>query len=181
MYVWRRYAVAAILLFVMLGWPSSRAVAHAHGDSIKVHGAWTIELRNPDGSLAARHQFNNALLQPGGDFLARLLGGTQTLGEWAVTLASRVGEAICANGVDCFLRQNPPPGEPRLIVDVPATGPHAGRLVLRGTVNADTTGVIQSVVTQQINVAAFSEKFLAPTIAVTAGQTVSVTVVFSFS
>ena len=31
------------------------------GEGIKVHGRWTIEVRNPDGSLASRHEFQNDL------------------------------------------------------------------------------------------------------------------------
>jgi hypothetical protein len=174
MCAWRAYAIAVVLVFV-------GSFAYAQGDSIKVHGAWTIELRNPDGTVAARHQFNNALVPQGGGFLARLLGGTQTVTEWAVTLSSRVGETVCAPA-SCFLRQNPAAGQPGLTVEVPATGPNAGLLVMRGTVTADTTGIIQSVVTQQVQAQLpFSEKFLAPTIPVTAGQVITVTVVFSFS
>ena len=33
----------------------------ADGEGIEVHGHWTIEVRNPDGSLDERYEFENAL------------------------------------------------------------------------------------------------------------------------
>jgi len=40
---------------------------------IKVHGHWVIEVRNPDGAIASRHEFDNSLTQGIGD------GGTNAL------------------------------------------------------------------------------------------------------
>src|SRR5262245_3834484 len=40
-------------------------------ESIKVHGHWTIVIRNKDGSVDSRHEFNNSLND--GSFLSRLL------------------------------------------------------------------------------------------------------------
>src|ERR1035438_8313432 len=36
--------------------------ARGKSEGIKVHGHWVIEIRNPDGSLASRHEFENALV-----------------------------------------------------------------------------------------------------------------------
>jgi len=72
--------------------------------SIKVHGHWVIEVRNPDGSLVRHVEFENSLDPgfslpiggttyhfPGGsDYLAALLNGQATsggLGTWMIFLA----------------------------------------------------------------------------------------------
>ena len=34
----------------------------AQKEGIKVHGHWTIDIRNPDGTLAQHHEFENALI-----------------------------------------------------------------------------------------------------------------------
>jgi hypothetical protein len=36
--------------------------ARGKSEGIKVHGHWVIEIRNPDGSLASRHELENALV-----------------------------------------------------------------------------------------------------------------------
>jgi hypothetical protein len=53
---------------------------------IKVHGHWTIEVRNPDGSLASHHDFENMLGPNGAQALARLLGRFAVAGEWHISL-----------------------------------------------------------------------------------------------
>jgi len=58
--------VAGLLLL-----PAAAPPASAQEEGIKVHGDWVIEVRNPDGSIAARHEFQNALV--GNDLLVSLL------------------------------------------------------------------------------------------------------------
>lgn len=53
-------------------------------EGIKVHGDWTIELRNPDGSLASHHEFKNALTTVGASNLTTLLAGAGTACKWAI-------------------------------------------------------------------------------------------------
>src|SRR5262245_35623432 len=49
--------------------------AKGPGLGIKVHGHWTIDVRNPDGSLASHNEFENAFMghQPLSGILARRL------------------------------------------------------------------------------------------------------------
>lgn len=58
--------------------------------NIRVHGHWVIEVRNPDGSLAARREFENSLSSGnngnGAALLAALLGRSLTGGSWGVVL-----------------------------------------------------------------------------------------------
>jgi hypothetical protein len=59
-------------------------------EGIKVHGHWTIEVKNPDGKLVTHREFENSLTtQPevsGATLLAGLLGRSLTAGSWSVQL-----------------------------------------------------------------------------------------------
>lgn len=59
--------------------------AGREGEGIHVHGHWVIEVRNPDGTLAQRREFENALAD-GGNLLESLLLGTETPGAWTIIL-----------------------------------------------------------------------------------------------
>ena len=59
-----------------------------HSEGIQVHGHWTIEVRNPDGRLVSRREFENALTTNGSFFLASVMGRQFSVGEWSVTLGS---------------------------------------------------------------------------------------------
>src|SRR2546426_7465271 len=65
-------------------------------EGIKVHGHWTIDLRNPDGTLVTHREFENAFNNPNllGGFLAR----QQTPGQWIVILQGNV----CSGGPAAF-------------------------------------------------------------------------------
>lgn len=67
---------------------------------IKVHGHWKINIKNPDGTLANTHEFENSLVD-GGALLTYLLVGTVTPGEFAVRLEAT--SAICGSSSDCLL------------------------------------------------------------------------------
>src|SRR5947208_12840021 len=55
-------------------------------EGIKVHGHWTIEVRNPDGTLVTHREFENALTSDGGFALSAVLGRALTLGLWRIQL-----------------------------------------------------------------------------------------------
>lgn len=63
-------------------------------EGVKVHGHWKIDVRNPDGTLARRVEFENSLLGNGqGDMmLATFLGGFAVPGDWAILVQN---PAIC--------------------------------------------------------------------------------------
>jgi hypothetical protein len=50
--------------------------------AINVHGGWSIDVTNPDGTLAEHREFNNALVLGGQRALAKLLGGDRAAGGW---------------------------------------------------------------------------------------------------
>ena len=84
-------AVVAMLALVLGGSPAARAAAEtpqggAQTEGIKVHGQWTIDVLNPDGSLASHHEFRNALESFGGLRLAEMLARLKSPGVWNIGL-----------------------------------------------------------------------------------------------
>jgi hypothetical protein len=85
-------------------------------EGIKVHGHWVVEIRNRDGSLASRHEFENALTtgaSSGQSALAYLLSGAQSgaftvfgvqnagsVAGWSITFSCLANPAT-ANGTPC--------------------------------------------------------------------------------
>jgi len=64
-------------------------------EGIKVHGHWTIEVRNSDGTVVTRHEFENSLAggtTGGGQALAGFLGRLFSTSFWLVRLD---GTGIC--------------------------------------------------------------------------------------
>ena len=52
--------------------------AETASDGIQVHGHWTMTVTNPDGTLDAVHEFENALAESGADLLTLLLSNQNT-------------------------------------------------------------------------------------------------------
>jgi len=119
-------------------------------EGIKVHGDWTIEVRNSDGTLAQRREFKNALDAQGATTLANVLGRQNGVGLWIITLLDLSGRNTpCVGGVSagsstvpCIIIENSVGGSgstdifPNLTVTVPISGPNAGKLVLSGSATA---------------------------------------------
>jgi hypothetical protein len=57
---------------------------------VKVHGHWTIVVRNPDGTVTDRRDFENSLAFGGAYLLQNILGGTVTPGAWAISLGAQL-------------------------------------------------------------------------------------------
>jgi len=141
-------------------------------EGIKVHGHWTIEVRNPDGTLVTHREFENSLSQStGGALLASLLnshgqlpnGGGGLAGVppfyWGVVLNGTPGP--CGSGAACIIAQalsaakancNPfVPDSQSLTAAAPAaSSPNAGSFVLSGTVVATTNSSITGVGTKEL-------------------------------
>ena len=56
-------------------------------EGIQVHGHWTIEVRNPDGSLVTHREFENSL-QQGALALGGILGRQNAPGFWGINLST---------------------------------------------------------------------------------------------
>jgi hypothetical protein len=174
-------------------------------EGIKVHGHWTIEVRNPDGKVVSHREFENALFPS--PALASLLARQVAAGFWTIALSPGT---VCGNtnNAGCSIAE---PGNTlnlynsyNLSVTVSGTS-----LVLSGTVLAAGGGSITTVQTGSQACAAtvapsapcqngsqiptvnfgfgpgggfiFTSTDPSPAISVAAGQTVAVTVNISFS
>jgi hypothetical protein len=60
--------------------------ARGQQEGIKVHGHWTIEVRNPNGTLVTHREFENALTPSGGLCLSFILTRNGTPGLWRIHL-----------------------------------------------------------------------------------------------
>ena len=86
-----RWALLAVLV-VMAPLASAQTPAPGGGPSegITVHGHWEIEVRNPDGTLALRREFENALTG-GAQLLGMSLSRNALWGRWGMSVANGCG------------------------------------------------------------------------------------------
>jgi len=77
--------------------PERKSASRAKGahEGITVHGHWTIEVKNPDGTVASRHEFENKISPIGADLLTGLLSGQYVSGGFMVFLTS---PGVCGGG-----------------------------------------------------------------------------------
>jgi hypothetical protein len=214
------YSVAALVLvlvcvFVLgsngcLGSPQEPAdqlasVPDGAGEGIAVHGHWVIEVKNPDGTLVERREFENALVPGfGAPTLAKILSRTNSVGGWKITLygvpvtqspflteTSTRTEGVL---VESTYTRTYPYYFNNLTVSLSAD---TNGCVLSGTVTAAINGNIgrvkthvimlpssqppSSIYTGGVSTNDVTETTLASPISLTAGQLVTVTVTFSFS
>jgi len=177
-------------------------------EGIKIHGRWTVEVRNPDGSVASRHEFNNALVPTSGErVLAGLLGRFyRHIQRWQIFLETPE-TGVCAAQLpefaSCPIAEHTGAGPapmgtlsvivPTFVVGGGETIPDQGIVELRGMTQFTAQGTIQRVATN-LNLCLdtacqsappsfyqFTSHVLAAPIPVAANQVVQVTVVFSFS
>ena len=70
----------------------------APSDGIQVHGHWTVTVTNPDGTVDAVHEFENALSgtngHNGAQALGILLAGETQIREYAIQLLSSMTDAV---------------------------------------------------------------------------------------
>src|SRR5690348_825570 len=80
----RKWVAATLLALASLASIGAQE-AGGIGQGIKVHGHWVIEVRNPDGGVVERREFENALTAVGARQLALLLARTASSGHWMVS------------------------------------------------------------------------------------------------
>jgi hypothetical protein len=165
-------------------------------EGIKVHGHWTIEVRNPDGSLVSHREFENSLATgangSGSSVLSSILGRANSVGLWDIHLGGSICGTSSAPG-PCELAE-PGGGTSPAIFNTLSVGVNAGKVVLAGTATAQIAGAIVEVDTIAsvcppsnppsspcLNHANFTVAFLGTPISVSAGQIVQVQVAISFS
>jgi hypothetical protein len=169
------------------------------GEGIKVHGNWTIDVRDPDGSLAAHHEFENRLVTGGTNLLSDLLGLKVPISDWTIFLDGANQPCRVSGGRNsCFLVEtiySIPSGSEEfefntLTLAVLPVNFGESKLQLAGNFTASFDGDISRVRTivhremspNNFLQYDFSERFLGATpIPVAAGQHVFVKVTFTFS
>ena len=209
-----RVVLGAVMMLAAVPMANAQAVsapppAGGAREGITVHGRWVVEVMNPDGTLASRTEFNNALAG-GAQHLVSLLGKQSVAGRWVLYFSSNGSDlSPCQGGTGgtfpnwCriidSLTSNPNNGNAES-KDLVVT-PSGSSLSLTGTITALSNGVIGRVATgfatcttatliANCNVAGggplFSDASLgfpgkpAP-VPVVAGQIIKLTVTFTFS
>jgi hypothetical protein len=189
---------------------SKREESHRGGqhEGIKVHGHWTIEVRNPDGSLATHREFENSLVDSSFTLLPPILSRTLTVGFWAVLLDGTGGGPCLSSG--CEVAEGGAPSfsgyvsNNNLQVSAAGVPPNGAvlrtQLVLTGSTTATGSSAInqvQTILTYCPNTIApgtvtanasscqlgyaLTSAALATPVQVSNGQTIAVTVNISFS
>ena len=70
------------------------ASSEGAAEGIQVHSHWTIEVREPDGTLVDRQEVDNHLVEDGQFLLSGVLSREYTLGSWMVSMGSAVGYEV---------------------------------------------------------------------------------------
>ncbi|HKW34183.1 MAG TPA: hypothetical protein VJN92_14320 [Candidatus Acidoferrum sp.] len=184
---------------------SSKQDSHRGGqhEGIQVHGHWTIEVHNSDGTFATHREFENSLAGGGSFVLSTVLARTNSVGLWQINLGGANGGPCpgSANAGDCIIQENGSPITGASIFNgltVTTTTGAGGLNILQLSGSAPTgSGQITKVQTflnacpgggcapstSGGSVTAgylFTQAVISP-INVISGQTVAVTVVISFS
>jgi hypothetical protein len=172
-------AAAVSLTFLTMA-AAQEKPAGGPSEGIKVHGHWTIEIRNPDGSLVSHSEFENALVPiQGPELLAGVLANQLNVSSWELFLSdgSPDGRGPCSGGYGCLASG----------LGLELVGTEA--LQLKATFTATHDSVIRHVSTAGVEdgTSRFPHRFTQRDLAqgeerqVVAGQIIQVTVVFSFS
>ncbi|MHC4187818.1 MAG: hypothetical protein ACYSRQ_06460 [Planctomycetota bacterium] len=174
------------------------------GESIAVHGDWTIEVRNADGTLVERRDFENTIASTGDNALAEILTRQWSVGGWTIAAGNYTIEDnpffdVSNPTVNTFCAIVEPGGPASLPFQFDnltiGTGAGGEQVVLSGSAIAQRDGSINGVLTlvarvdktlpPAIDYAAgswfFTEKNLGTTFPVSEGQLILFTVVISFS
>jgi hypothetical protein len=175
---------------------SSAGAAPAKTDAIKLHGAWTIEIRD-QGRTVRKVRFHNDLNSAGAKSLVSFLARQNSVGQWMIGLTPQLCGTTAApeycwidEGLGGTVAQTH-----TVVLSTPTSGPDSGKLVLTATMNAGIDNSITNVNTALNQCPAtsapatpctgqgfgFSGRTLPTPIPVVAGQQVLITVKFSFS
>lgn len=166
----------------------------AGAGNVKVHGRWTIVVRNTTGRVVSRRRFENSLTGNGAELLRSILTRHSTAGRWSVALeapqqvwvSTEPDATIDGEGAPYELTNN-------LAVTISGTAIELSGSVTAmedasvGVVGTDLDACDPSVLPaactgfQYSLTGGFTSATLSPQIAVTNGQLVQVTVKITFS
>lgn len=179
--------VVALMALVIASCAGGNPEAAGPSEGIQVHGDWTIDIYNEDGTLDKHVEFANALDRGGAQLISLLTGQVSASGIWE--LEFRPG--CPSNSVDeCSIK-----GVIAQAIDTGTDG-RFDLLRLTGSTVVESDAEIARVQTQVglcvsavapadctngENNAPFTTKHLSPTVPVAAGQTVDIQVDISFT
>jgi hypothetical protein len=132
---------------------------HGTNTGIKVHGHWTIEVRNPDGKVVTHREFENSLNFNGSYLLSALLARQNSIGGWSIFLG---GQSICAfgGGFACAITEPSAAYNSRCPLDACAPGLNAPAItvsatgtymIISGAATVPANGLITTVGTAAMN------------------------------
>jgi hypothetical protein len=82
--------------------PPAKHSAKGQHEGVTVHGHWIIEVKNPDGKVVTRREFENSLAVGNGpDLLTGALSGQYVPGGFYIFLSNGSGE-MCSQGTLCL-------------------------------------------------------------------------------
>nr|UXE46090.1 hypothetical protein Hi04_10k_c5653_00005 [uncultured bacterium] len=123
--------------------------ASSPGADIKVHGHWTIEVRNPDGTVASHNEFENACVSCG-QALAPLLARSASVWFWTLILSvdgTTSGPCMDDNSqaTQCYITEPVAPNDPSNSIFKTLALSVTGTLNLTGHLAAGLAGEINRV------------------------------------
>lgn len=122
--------------------------AQAPRESLTVSGHWVIEVRNPDGALVTRREFDNHLAPFGQAALINLFTRASGLGRYAVVLTSSGPSPFGGDDRRTIREANHDGPVPAGSLNHPAIAPGIAGFVLSGSTTTNTAGFITKVGTQ---------------------------------
>jgi hypothetical protein len=130
--------VVALMALVVASYGGGAPEAAGSSEGIVVHGAWTIDVYNPDGSLDKHLEFNNALTSGGVSIKRFLLGEDTTSNIWAITFGESTSAGVC-----------PSETTGRCVISpITAISSGAAALMLSGSTIVEAAGTIEHVNTR---------------------------------
>jgi hypothetical protein len=121
--------------------PTTSPAPSGHPEGIQIHGHWTVTVRNPDGRVASRHEFDNSMTTNGKQFiLGVLIGDTFPLRGYPPVWELKISGSLC--------RQGGPSTMGDCVLSVTGGRKVGGALEFSGTVKMDGAGQIMAVATQ---------------------------------
>lgn len=149
--------VALVALLAAVAAPPVAGGADAANETVAVHGHWLIEVQNPDGSVADRREFSNALSSgPGAGpiFFTDVLRGMAP-GAWSVSLTSGSPPLPCgifaggaAGNIRCVVAEPRSAQSGNPVFKTLTFLASAAALVMRGTAVIQFDSTIDQVSTQ---------------------------------
>jgi hypothetical protein len=191
-----RQGVAAILTSIALMAPirAQEPTERGPSEGIKVHGHWTVTVRNSDGTIATSREFENALVTGGSMALSWFLSRSATPGIWAVFVNGvpspcagiYIYGCVSQEGQPGFVVSRPTDSLVKLEGSTTVDNPNASMIdrvstQIHGCVNTVTPVQCASLTDHAPAYFSFTQATIVPSIPIRNGQIIQFSVVFSFS